>query len=265
MASSESENLQMKREMQMMRFIFGLPVGDIKCLPKNNRWCILCDFPYNPVWGIKEDYEIAVVLPCGHFIGSDCILTWLSPFKEGRVDCPHRECGFQFPCPVNERHDHGQAIIRGKLAPRVRAKSSKNSTTIVDTEAMVDSGRGSDGDDDYDYEDCKEDSGSMKELMNEIANCAINPEHLNDDDLLSHIVTDLPSLNPAEKHPSVENEKSQTSCKEHEDVSIIDSEERGHAESAEAEACDINKLSNWAMICDILGRIKRRRVNKRAN
>lgn len=81
-------------------FLESLPRIEKSELPDHSE-CAICQQEYDTKPFHGKLFEYAVRLPCQHIFGSDCIESWLSPFKEGKNTCPF--CRQQFfralPCP----------------------------------------------------------------------------------------------------------------------------------------------------------------------
>ena len=103
--------------MEMMLFIYSLPVINVKLLPEDEQSCSLCEEVYFPMWKINGE-ETAIILPCGHIIGHFCIRKWLSPYEGNQSSCPILGCGATYPPPRGTRVPGKQLIVGGKLRPR---------------------------------------------------------------------------------------------------------------------------------------------------
>ena len=204
------------REMKMMRFIFALPIINIKILRKHEQACGLCEQPYNPEWKINNS-ETAVILPCGHVFGHFCIRKWLSPFEIGRTRCPRSWCGTEFPCPMNRLVSNGQSIIGGRLYPNPPPMVTENENS-------------SDGDDEYEEDEV--DSVSTEDIVSELADDS-SAQDMENEDPIRQIRAITPSVDADEE---CENMLPKECGKE------------SSSRLAEGEVPKTKALSKWALV-----------------
>ena len=88
------------------RFLDQLPKAHSGELP-NGAECMICREEYGT--GISDDgvIEHAVLLPCLHHVGSDCITTWLSPDDGPGNSCPMCRTVF-FPAQFRHHDDEDE-------------------------------------------------------------------------------------------------------------------------------------------------------------
>lgn len=122
------------------RFLDQLPKIPNGLLP-NGTECMICKEEYGTVPSDNGNTEHAVILPCLHHVGSECIAIWLSPDNGLGNSCPLCRTVF-FPIRVRDYDDGDDDGDEG------------------DGSGDSDSDSNSDGDNDHDNEDGNEDDGN---------------------------------------------------------------------------------------------------------
>ena len=71
----------------VIAFVKGLISLELDDLPEDEQHCPICMEKYR-----GETGEMPLELPCGHVIGRDCLLTWLSSFSGMHDQFQHDNC-----------------------------------------------------------------------------------------------------------------------------------------------------------------------------
>ncbi|MCJ1450230.1 hypothetical protein MMC28_000559 [Mycoblastus sanguinarius] len=87
-----------------------LPEEDRQCAVCLQEYCCLYEYLTGPL--NEGTSERAVRLPCNHVIGFDCIVEWLSPYKEAKNTCPY--CRSEF-FPAQEQDEGIDRTILERL------------------------------------------------------------------------------------------------------------------------------------------------------
>ena len=125
------------------RFLDQLPKMPNGLLP-NGTECMICKEEYGTVPSDNGNIEHAVILPCLHHVGSECIAIWLSPDNGLGNSCPLCRTVF-FPIRVREYDDEDN-------------DDGDDDDGSGDSDSDSDSD--SDGDNDHDNEERNQDDGS---------------------------------------------------------------------------------------------------------